>query len=67
MPRIERGMLLERFQGMVSQGEPIVGGGAGRTGTPKAHIVGGAQFLEHWYASREGWMVVGGARGIVGG
>ena len=38
-----------------------------RIGTPKAHIVGGAQYLEGRYASLEGWMVVGGARGIVGG
>ena len=38
-----------------------------RIGTPKAHIVGGAPYLERRYASREGWMVLGGARGIVGG
>ena len=38
-----------------------------RIGTPKTHVAGGAQYLERRYASREGPMVVGGARGIVGG
>ena len=52
MPRIERGMLLERFRGMVSQGEPIVGGGAGTGLSAKCEEAGGIDLIVIYNSGR---------------
>lgn len=52
MPRIERKALLERFQGMVSRREPIVGGGAGTGLSAKCEEAGGIDLIVIYNSGR---------------
>ena len=45
MPRVERAALLDKFRGMVSRGEPIVGGGAGTGLSAKCEEAGGIDLI----------------------
>lgn len=52
MPRFERSKLLETFRGMVTRGEPIVGGGAGTGLSAKCEEAGGIDLIVIYNSGR---------------
>jgi predicted TIM-barrel enzyme len=52
MPRVERAALLDKFRGMVSRGEPIVGGGAGTGLSAKCEEAGGIDLIVIYNSGR---------------
>ena len=52
MPRFERRALLEKFQGMIARGEPIVGGGAGIGLSAKCEEAGGIDLIVIYNSGR---------------
>jgi predicted TIM-barrel enzyme len=52
MPRFERAALMEKFRGMVSRGEPIVGGGAGTGLSAKCEEEGGIDLIVLYNSGR---------------
>ena len=52
MPRIERGVLLEKFRAMIARGEPIVGGGAGTGLSAKCEEAGGIDLIVIYNSGR---------------
>ncbi len=52
MPRIARKQILEKFRGMISRGEPIVGGGAGTGLSAKCEEDGGIDLIVIYNSGR---------------
>ena len=52
MPRIDRAILLERFQAMAARGEPIIGGGAGTGLSAKCEAEGGIDLIVIYNSGR---------------
>ena len=52
MPHFERRELLEKFQGMVARGEPIVGGGAGTGLSARCEEAGGIDLIVIYNSGR---------------
>ena len=52
MPRFERRMLIDKFQGMVRRGEPIIGGGAGTGLSAKCEEAGGIDLIVIYNSGR---------------
>jgi predicted TIM-barrel enzyme len=52
MPRFERRTLIDRFQGMVRRGEPIIGGGAGTGLSAKCEEAGGIDLIVIYNSGR---------------
>jgi predicted TIM-barrel enzyme len=52
MPRIPRKAILEKFRGMISRGEPIVGGGAGTGLSAKCEEAGGIDLIVIYNSGR---------------
>ena len=52
MPRVERAALLDKFRGMVSRGEPVVGGGAGTGLSAKCEEAGGIDLIVIYNSGR---------------
>ena len=52
MPRIERQAILEKFRGMITRGEPIVGGGAGTGLSAKCEEAGGIDLIVIYNSGR---------------
>ncbi|MFI4994247.1 MAG: phosphoenolpyruvate hydrolase family protein [Hyphomicrobiales bacterium] len=52
MPRIERRVLIDTFQGMVRRGQPIVGGGAGTGLSAKCEEAGGIDLIVIYNSGR---------------
>jgi predicted TIM-barrel enzyme len=52
MPRFERRTLLDKFQGMVRRGEPIIGGGAGTGLSAKCEEAGGIDLIVIYNSGR---------------
>jgi predicted TIM-barrel enzyme len=52
MPRIERQVLIDTFQGMVRRGQPIVGGGAGTGLSAKCEEAGGIDLIVIYNSGR---------------
>ena len=74
MPRVERAVLMEKFQAMKAAGEPIIGGGAGTGLSAKCEEEGGIDLIvvynSGWYrmagrGSLSGWLAYGNANEIV--
>ena len=74
MPRFERRMLIDKFQGMVRRGEPIIGGGAGTGLSAKCEEAGGIDLIIIYNSGRyrmagrgslAGMMAYGNANDIV--
>src|SRR5207237_4942060 len=52
MPRLERRTLVDKFQGMVRRGEPIIGGGAGTGLSAKCEEAGGIDLIVIYNSGR---------------
>jgi predicted TIM-barrel enzyme len=52
MPRIPRGIVLEKFRAMIARGEPIVGGGAGTGLSAKCEEAGGIDLIVIYNSGR---------------
>ena len=52
MPRLERRSLIDKFQGMVRRGEPIIGGGAGTGLSAKCEEAGGIDLIVIYNSGR---------------
>lgn len=52
MPRFERSALMDKFQGMVSRGQPIIGGGAGTGLSAKCEEAGGIDLIVIYNSGR---------------
>jgi predicted TIM-barrel enzyme len=52
MPRIARQKLIEKFQGMIARGEPIIGGGAGTGLSAKCEEAGGIDLIVIYNSGR---------------
>jgi predicted TIM-barrel enzyme len=52
MPRFERRALIDRFQGMLRRGEPIIGGGAGTGLSAKCEEAGGIDLIVIYNSGR---------------
>jgi predicted TIM-barrel enzyme len=52
MPRFERRTLIDKFQGMVRRGEPIIGGGAGTGLSAKCEEAGGIDLIVIYNSGR---------------
>ena len=52
MPRFERKSILEKFRGMISRGEPIIGGGAGTGLSAKCEEAGGLDLIVIYNSGR---------------